>query len=50
MMKKTRKSNPLNMEKKTIVVIDDDGGEIVSGYESHFATCPNAAQHRKREK
>ena len=27
----------------------DPGGDKV-GYTSHFATCPNANQHRKREK
>lgn len=29
-------------------VFDPDGGHI--GYTSHFATCPNAAGHRKEKK
>jgi len=43
-MKSTGKSNPLNMNKKTILTLD---GEIVQGFESHFSTCPNAKSHRK---
>lgn len=39
----TGKDMPADPRKLTIV---DDQGRIVSGYESHFATCPQAAQHR----
>jgi hypothetical protein len=29
------------------VTIVSREGKVVSGFISHFATCPNAAQHRK---
>lgn len=44
LMQKTGKRNPLDINKKVIVT---ESGEAVSGYESHFSTCPNAGQHRK---
>lgn len=31
----------------TIDDIDEGVGEMTDTYVSHFATCPNAAQHRK---
>lgn len=31
------------------VVIHTASGVTLSGYGSHFATCPNATQHRKRK-
>lgn len=37
------KDMPADPRKVTIV---DDHGRIVSGHESHFATCPQAAEHR----
>lgn len=45
LMQKTGKRNPLDINKKVIVT---ESGEVVSGYESHFSTCPNAGQHRKK--
>ena len=35
--------------KKFTIVIDEDGGRLVSGYESHFATCPKAGEFRKQK-
>lgn len=32
---------------KVTIVIDEDGGRVVSGHVSHYATCPNAADFRK---
>lgn len=36
---------PLDPDKVTIIT---EAGEYVTGYVTHFATCPNAAEHRKR--
>lgn len=47
-MEKTGKHMPINIDKKTIVVIDEKGCYMASGYESHFATCPNAGKHRSK--
>jgi hypothetical protein len=43
---KAGKRMPVNVELKTIVTED---GEVVRGYESHFATCPKADDFRKRK-
>jgi len=50
---------PVNIDRKAIytdtgtVDAGDFGatpiGQLVTGYESHFATCPNADQHRKKQ-
>ena len=46
-MASTGKTMPLNMKKKTIIVMSEKGNYLAQGFESHFATCPNAKQHRK---
>lgn len=43
---KTGSRMPVNAELKTIVT---ENGEIVRGYESHFATCPKADSFRKKK-
>lgn len=35
-------------EKRFIYTSDHEDVYLVDTYQSHFATCPNAAQHRKR--
>jgi hypothetical protein len=41
---------PLDFPGEKRIVVDEDGVlHIVDTYISHFATCPNAAQHRKGE-
>lgn len=40
------KKMPLDMKKKTIIV-EMGGFEAMSGFESHFVTCPQANKHRK---
>jgi len=48
------KNHPIDAKpKKLFVMMDDpqDGSaswELTDCHESHFATCPNAAQHRNR--
>ncbi len=42
--KVTGKPNPCNLKKYTIITAE---GNVVTGWESHFATCPQADQHRK---
>ena len=48
------KYHPVNAKAKKVFVLSDDGHmpalfwEFINGYESHFATCPNAAQHRRK--
>ena len=42
--RKSGKSIPCNLKKITGVTAK---GEIVQVWESHFATCPQAEQHRK---
>jgi hypothetical protein len=37
---------PLNPRLLTVI---DEAGRVVRGRESHFATCPPAPTHRKRE-
>jgi hypothetical protein len=37
---------PLNPRLLTVI---DEAGRVVRGRESHFATCPHAPTHRKRE-
>lgn len=39
------KAMPVEMERKTIVT---EAGEVVSGFESHFAHCPKAGSFRGR--
>ena len=43
---------PVNSKPVSIVVVDDQTGkgEIVRGFMSHFATCPNADKFRKGKK
>ena len=41
---KSGKAMPCDMDK--VIVVTEDG-DTVTGYISHFATCPNANQHRK---
>lgn len=43
---KTRGSS-MPVDPKYVVVVTNEG-QIVKGRISHFATCPNADQHRKR--
>ena len=44
----TKDTLTLVTEKGTLVsTVFDPGGDNI-GYTSHFATCPNANQHRKR--
>lgn len=42
---KSGKAMPCDPDK--VVVVTEDG-ETVTGYTSHFATCPNANMHRRR--
>ncbi len=48
-MRPSGKKMPLDAKPVTRIVLnlDDDRGEVRDTYLSHFATCPNAAQHRK---
>ena len=39
------RSMPCDPQRASVVTLE---GTIISGYGSHFATCPNAAQHRKK--
>ena len=39
--------HPANPRKLSIIV-DESGGKLVAGYESHYATCPDAATFRNR--
>lgn len=43
------KSVPLDAKPKMVYVHDKekDRWDLRSGYETHFATCPNASAHRK---
>jgi len=41
---KTGKAMPVDQTKLTIVT---NSGETVTGYESHFSTCPEAKNWRK---
>ena len=36
---------PCNLDKKTVVT---EGGQVVTGRTSHFATCPEANKWRKK--
>jgi hypothetical protein len=50
-MRPSGKRMPLDAkpEKRiTLDVIDDGVAEMTETYTSHFANCPNAAQHRKK--
>jgi hypothetical protein len=45
------KAMPVDVTPKSMVQVSGDGhdepmGKVVRVFESHFATCPNAAQHR----
>ena len=56
------KRMPLDAKPAKTIVLDGDGprsvaagdqhpaplARVIDGYTSHFVTCPNAAQHRKR--
>lgn len=38
---------PMDLQRRTVCVPAPDGRvKVVTGYESHFATCPNADRHR----
>ena len=40
---------PVDADPQWVVTIESDGKAVTrDGYRSHFATCPNADQHRKR--
>ena len=38
------------MDEQAAMGFAGDGIRVLAGYISHFATCPNANQHRKRGK
>jgi hypothetical protein len=39
---------PLDVNSQRMVVVGDDGkGHVLAAFTSHFATCPNASEHRK---
>ncbi len=38
---------PIDREKRRMVVQGPNGWEVRVAYRSHFATCPNADEHRK---
>ena len=40
------KFNPVDIKKQVIVT---ESGEIVSGYISHFSTCPQSMKWRKKD-
>lgn len=42
---------PLNAKpEKRFIILDEQGAAVARDtYTSHFATCPNADQHRKRD-
>ncbi len=40
----TGKNIPCDVE---VIRVVTEAGDVVSGYASHFSSCPNAAQHRK---
>jgi hypothetical protein len=39
--------NPVNAKPKKVYILTNTFYTLVDGYESHFATCPQAAQWRK---
>lgn len=42
------KRMPLDLPEKRVVIVPSTGkGRVMDAHTSHFATCPNAAQHRK---
>jgi hypothetical protein len=45
------KSMPVNPERVRVVLTNRDytGGSVIVGYLPHWATCSNAAQHRKKK-
>lgn len=45
---KTSSGKPMPCDPKLITVVTDEG-VTVKGRLSHFATCPNAGQHRKKK-
>lgn len=45
----TKRPMPLDAKPEKRVVVDEHHvGRVVDAYVSHFSTCPNAAQHRKK--
>lgn len=36
---------PCDVRRRTVVTLE---GDVVQGYESHFAACPDAARFRKK--
>lgn len=47
-MKESGKAMPLDSKPIDVVIkVDEKYGHMAKGYISHFATCPNAAAHRK---
>jgi len=45
------KSMPVNPERVRIVLANNDhtDGTVITGHLPHWATCPNADQHRKNK-
>jgi hypothetical protein len=41
------KSHPVDATPRKVWIQVGDEWRLVSGYESHFATCPRADEHRK---
>lgn len=43
------KRMPVDERKVSVILVDRNGenGKVIYGYQSHFATCPQANQHRK---
>lgn len=39
----------LELRGNVAVFVTPDANAVESRYKSHFATCPNASQHRKRK-
>jgi ketosteroid isomerase-like protein len=45
---KAGKSAPIDAKAIKVFVKSGDGWILEVGHQSHFATCPNADQHRKK--
>ncbi|HET9954136.1 MAG TPA: hypothetical protein VFQ61_06515 [Polyangiaceae bacterium] len=39
---------PLDAKPQKLIVIEADKGEVKLCFTSHFATCPDAAEHRRK--
>lgn len=44
---KTARGSVMPVDPKYVVIVTDNG-QVVKGRISHFATCPHADEHRKR--